>query len=154
MNRLLIFIITAFAAFCLQAQSQTIADHINGSGKATIFQPAKLNERLMPKAAAESVNLVADTDKAAATTGGYRILLFAGNNARTAQAQARSRAAQVDEKFPEYATYVSFDAPYWRLRVGDFRNYEEASAALSRMKEALPEFAKEMRLVREKITIR
>lgn len=152
MNRLIILIITAFAAIGLHAQ--TIADHINGSGLATIFQPTKLNERLLPKAVAESTPEVADPEKPSTSVGGYRIQLFSGNNARTAQGQARSRAAQVDEQFPEYATYVSFDAPYWRLKVGDFRSYEDATSALGRLKAALPEYAKEMRVVRDKITVR
>lgn len=156
MNRLLNTIICLAAIFCCRAENPaTIADHINASGIATVFQPAGLNARLMPKAAAEpATEPGADQEKPAASVGGYRIQLFSGNNARTAKSQATSRATRVDEQFPEYATYVSFDAPYWRLKVGDFRSYEEATAALARLKAAMPEYAREMRVVRDKITVR
>lgn len=157
MNRLLITIICCLltAPALLADEPATIADHINASGNATIFQPAKLNARLQPKTAVtETTAEITDTDKPAANAGGYRIQVFSGNNARTAKAQATGRAAKIDEQFPEYATYVSFDAPYWRLKAGDFRTYEEATAALGRLKASFPDFAREMRVVRDKITIR
>lgn len=131
----------------------TITDHINASGKATVTHPAKLNARLVADAGSKTK---ADDDSASPTraVGGYRIQLFSGNNAHTAKNEAARRAAAVDAQFPEYATYVNYDAPYWRLKVGDFRNYEEASAALSRLKAAMPAYAREMRVVRGRITPR
>lgn len=165
MNRLLTIMICALTAMTGSAQTPvenaggnapTIVDRINASGVAMVFQPARLNSRLAPKAAATQADVPAtEADKPAAThTGGYRIQLYAGNNARTAKNQASQRASVIDSRFPEYATYVTFDAPYWRLKVGDFRSYEDASAALARLKAALPEYAGEMRLVRERITPR
>lgn len=154
MNRLLTLIICAVAILSLHAQEPaTIADQINSSGKAVIFQPAKLNARLQPKASADPTQEVADADKSATSAGGYRIQLFAGNNARTAKNQATGRADLVSEHFPEYATYVTFVAPYWRLKIGDFRSYEDATSALARLKAAFPEYAREMRIVRDKITL-
>lgn len=128
----------------------TIADRIVSSGKARINQPEALNRRL--------VKVVKDEPAAAgpsakASVGGYRVLLFSGNNARTAKADAESRAAAVGERFPEHRTYVTYDAPYWRLKVGDFRSYEDAAAALSELKAAFPSFAREMRMVRERIHV-
>lgn len=157
MNRLLTSLTCALVLLSLSAQEPaTIADHINASGIAIIFQPAKLNARLMTaKSATEAAAEPAETaDKPATNVGGYRVQLFSGNNARTAKASATARAEKVNMQFPEYATYVTFDAPYWRLRVGDFRSYEEATAALGRLKAAFPDFAREMRLVRDKIIIR
>ncbi len=155
MNRLLTLIICAIVILGLTAQEPaTIADQINASGKATIFQPAKLNARLRTKVATDPVQDTAASDKPATSTGGYRIQLFSGNNARTAQNRATGRASLVNEQFPEYDTYITFDAPYWRLKIGDFRSYEDATTALARLKAAFPEYAREMRVVRDKITIR
>lgn len=126
----------------------TIAERIVADGKATIIQPAKLNERLRPKMTAASDA----TDNATrTTTGGYRIQAFSGNNARQSKGEADRRAALISGTFPEHATYVTFDAPYWRLKVGDFKTYEDASAALSIMKTQFPAYAREMRLVRDRI---
>jgi len=158
MNRLLTLITCAFAAICLSAQSsaetKTIADYINASGRASVFHPAKLNARLQPKAEATDPENSNEDKPASATIGGYRIQLFSGNNARTAKSNATGRASRINDRFPEYATYITFDAPYWRLKVGDFRSYEDASAALARLKAAMPECAREMRIVRDKIVVR
>lgn len=141
----------------VNVQVTTIADHINASGHARIKQPPLLNARLAAAATAaskEKEEAKAESESTAPqTTGGYRIQLFSGNNARTAKNEATKRATQVESLFPEYATYVNYDAPYWRLKVGNFRNYEEASAALSRLKAALPSYAREMRVVRDRINI-
>lgn len=165
MKRLLTLIICAICVCSLRSETvvadstavsavPTIADRINASGVASVFQPAALNARLMPKGSAAQPSDAdnAPAEKPASTaTGGYRIQLFSGNNARTAQNQAIGRASIIESQFPEYATYVTFDAPYWRLKVGDFRTYEDASAALARLKSAMPEFAREMRVVRDRI---
>jgi len=163
MNRQITSLLLAAMAAGLSAQEPadttvtttvtTIADHINASGVATVTQPAKLNARLVAVAAGKT-KTDAETAAPARAVGGYRIQLFSGNNARTAKNEATRRAAAVDAQFPEYATYVNYDAPYWRLKVGDFRNYEEASAALSRLKAAMPSYAREMRVVRDRITPR
>lgn len=155
MNRFLTLIICAVCTCAVSAQQQTIADHINSTGSAMVFQPSKLNARLMSKmTTAESEDAANNpSEEKTSTVGGFRIQLFSGNNARTAQSQANNRASRVNELFPEYPTYVTFIAPYWRLKVGNFRTYEDATAAMSRLKAALPEFAAEMRLVRDRINI-
>ncbi len=125
----------------------TIAEHIVAEGKATIVQPAKLNERLRPAAAYAD----AADNTTRATAGGYRIQAYSGNNALQSKSEAERRAATISSTFPEHATYVTFDAPYWRLKIGNFRTYEDASAALSLMKAQFPAYAREMRLVRDRI---
>lgn len=135
------------------AVATTIADRINASQKgARIVQPAALNARLAPKTDGRA-NAADGTAVAADKIGGYRIQIFSGNNARTAKGEAQSRSAAVGDAFPEYAAYVTYDAPYWRLKVGDFRSYDEARTALERLKAALPRYAREMRLVRDRIKV-
>lgn len=59
------------------------------------------------------------------TMNGYRVQIFMeiGNEAiRHAEAMKRS----FTEAFPELPVYLSYDQPYYRLRVGDFRNRVEA----------------------------
>ncbi len=158
MNRLLIAIITALCSLTLTAQepadtlAPTIADRLTASGKAVVIQPAKLNERLRPAPVTEATQKPVEAT-GARTAGGFRILVFSGNNPRTAKNEATNRSQTVAAQFPEYANYVSYDAPYWRLKVGDFRSYDEASGALSRLRAAMPACAREMRVVRERINL-
>jgi hypothetical protein len=85
--------------------------------------------------------------------GGYRIQVFSDSNPRTARNEARAKAGNIAARFPEYRTYVTYDAPYWRLRIGDFRSYEAAHEALSAIKEAFPAYRRELRVVRDRINI-
>lgn len=128
-------------------ETATIATYLTASGKARIVQPAALNARLATHMADDE----SAPAEAAAATGGYRIQVYSGNNAATAKRDAESRAAAIRGRFPEIATYVTYDAPYWRLRAGDFTVYENAAAVLGEMKRAFPAFAREMRLVRDRI---
>ena len=50
-------------------------------------------------------------------------------------------------------TYVTYDAPFWKLRVGDFRSHEEAYHLMRQLMKAFPAFGKEMYIVREEIQI-
>ena len=56
-------------------------------------------------------------------------------------------------KFPQYRSYISYKAPSWRLRIGDFKTQQEAKAALNRIKSVYPNFAREMVIVRDRINI-
>lgn len=132
------------------ADSLGIIGRLADNPRVTVSQPEKLATRLLP-ARKEGAT---DPETGAATpsaTGGYRIQVFSGNNPRSARAEAHGRAAAIGAEFPEWATYVTFDSPYWRLKVGDFRSYEDGRAALSLLKKHFPAYAKEMRLVRDRI---
>lgn len=91
---------------------------------------------------------------AAKKTGGYRVQVFSDNNPKTAKGEARSKAKEIGETFPQLNTYVVFTAPYWRLRVGDFRTQEEADNCAIQIKKAFPGFAKEVRVIRDRINVR
>lgn len=84
---------------------------------------------------------------------GYRVQVFSDNNARTAKNEARSKARNISARFPDQRTYVTYHSPYWRLRVGDFRNQSEANEFAEQIKSAFPAYAKEIRVVRDRITV-
>jgi hypothetical protein len=84
---------------------------------------------------------------------GYRIQAYSDNNYKTAKASAQKRARDIAMKFPQYRSYISYKAPSWRLRIGDFKTQREAQAALQRIKSVYPKFAREMVIVRDRINI-
>ena len=84
---------------------------------------------------------------------GFRIQAYTDNNARTAKAAAQKRARDIAMKFPQYRSYITYKAPSWRLRIGDFKTQQEAKAALNRIKSVYPNFAREMVIVRDRINI-
>lgn len=84
---------------------------------------------------------------------GFRTQVFSGNNQRLSKDEAFDKEKQIKELFPELTTYVTYTAPFWRLRVGDYRTHEEAYHVLRQLSGAFPSFAKEMYIVKEKIRI-
>ena len=86
-------------------------------------------------------------------TVGYRIQAYSDNNARTGKSAAQKRARDIAMKFPQYRTYISYNAPSWRLRIGDFRTAGEAQAALNRIRSVFPSYARQMTIVRDHINV-
>ncbi|MGM0565338.1 MAG: SPOR domain-containing protein [Bacteroidota bacterium] len=68
---------------------------------------------------------------------GYRVMLFfdAGNNSKDS---AYSVISNFEEDYPEVPAYLSFNPPYYRVRVGDFRTEIEAERFLNRIKYDYP----------------
>ncbi|MDR2907039.1 MAG: SPOR domain-containing protein [Bacteroidales bacterium] len=74
----------------------------------------------------------------AASVNGFRINIFSqsGNNSRSAALVAQTAFT---EKFPELKSYISFEEPYFKVKIGNFRTRLEASAALEQLKDHYPQ---------------
>lgn len=147
----------------------TIIDHIQASGIITIIQPEGMLKRLqgggttgeqnvlnmgdpVPSATAESSSETESTDAVSGTkTAGYRVQVFSDNNARSAKSEARNKAQSISERMPQFRTYVVYQSPYWRLKVGDFTTKVEADNAADMIKKMFPSYAREVRVVRDRI---
>ena len=81
---------------------------------------------------------------------GFKIQVFSGNNQSKSKNEAFSKKAQVENAFPEMETVVTFNSPFWRLRVGNFQTREEAQEVLKEMKRKFPSF-KEMYIVADTV---
>lgn len=68
---------------------------------------------------------------------GYRIQIYkeSGNTALDSALAVRERFMA---RYPGVPAYISFDEPYYRLRVGDFRTRLEAIRFLKRIKRRYP----------------
>lgn len=123
-----------------------ILDAINiPDSKVEVIQSMEL-DRLVGRA--EDQSLAGADNKESARDLGYRIQVFSDNNIRTAKSNAEYRKRQIESQMPEIRGYLTFDSPYWRVRVGDFRTQAEAASAMRSLKEAFPAFANDLRIVR------
>lgn len=84
---------------------------------------------------------------------GFRIQAYTDNNPRTGKAATQKRARDIAMKFPQYRSYITYKAPSWRLRIGDFKTQRDAQAALQRIKSVYPSYAREMVIVKDRINI-
>lgn len=55
---------------------------------------------------------------------GFRVQVISTNKRNDAN-EAKAKAMQL---FPEYRSYLDFQAPYFKVRIGDFKSREEATA--------------------------
>ncbi|MDE5657057.1 MAG: SPOR domain-containing protein [Muribaculaceae bacterium] len=131
-----------------EAPDSTIVDRINASETIEVIQPAALQQRLIP-------NREADADPSAehatpSARSGFRIQIF-DSNTRGARNTALSRKQAVESRFSKMRAYVTFDSPYWRVRVGDFHTRAEAEHALTELRRSFPGFGASFRIVRDRI---
>ena len=128
----------------------SIVDHIMADSVNQIIQPVGLAERLLY----DDSPIDKDGGKGGVRGNiGYRVQLFSDNNSRTAKNEARAKERRVMSRFPQFRSYVMFKAPYWRLRVGDFKTQQEAEAAAEDIKRAFPSYGKEIRVVQDRINL-
>lgn len=68
---------------------------------------------------------------------GYRVQIFfeSGNYSK---AEALKTASEFAEEYPDIRHYLSFDEPYYRIRVGDFRTLIEAKGFLNKIIKSYP----------------
>jgi hypothetical protein len=88
-----------------------------------------------------------------AERSGYRIQVFMGNNPGKARSEATYKQAAIKEAFPDLPTYLSYDAPNWKLLAGDFITREEANLVKQQLQREFPQFGKEIYIIVDKIKI-
>lgn len=86
------------------------------------------------------------------TAAGYRVQVFFSSR-RDASNDACERARQIALAFPHYRDYISYNAPQWRLRVGDFVRQAEAERAMRRILRQFPDFRGEVAVVSDHINL-
>lgn len=133
------------------SENSTIVSNIVSNSNSTITHPKELESRLiLNKSVSETTDSAKTTNHKIA---GFRIQVFSDNNSRTAKNEARTKASIIAAQFSQYQTYVIYNSPFWRLRVGDFISEDEANDAAAELKSAFPSFRKEIRVVRDKIIV-
>lgn len=125
MKRGIIFLSIIFCALYAGAQN-TIVQELQrdepGKGTVRIHQPAQLDS-LMGKVAVKTTQVE-----------GYRVMVYSGNNSRTAREEANKWAQYMRENFPGAEVYVVFESPIRSCQYGDYRTREEAEAVMYKLK--------------------
>lgn len=71
------------------------------------------------------------------TLDGYRIQIYSGSGAK-AKVEAQNARNRFVASFPTEKVYVVYNAPFWRVRTGDFRFRSEALPLLDKVKKQFP----------------
>ena len=121
-----------------------------GKGNVIIRQPLAIRSLVGSQFVDEKIET--DGDKSYLLMQGYRIQVFTDNNQRTARNEAETKAQQITNRF-DIPTYVRYNAPFWRLFVGDYITYEEAFSMMKKLADAFPDFRKEIQIREEEVRI-
>lgn len=135
-------------------RQETITQHLRSNtgkeGTVRIFQSAQLDSLISNNLRTTSTKIEYNGSETFITSRGYRVQIFSGNNQRESKSEAYAKETQIKQLFPALDTYVSFNSPFWKLRVGNFRTSEEAHAKLRELKQAFPKW-KEMIIVTDNV---
>ncbi|GAB6120266.1 SPOR domain-containing protein [Dysgonomonas termitidis] len=149
-------VLSLFSGYALaQDDNKTIIDELNsskwGQGNIKVMQDEAVQNILGVRQVAviDTAKILGVIDPAANFTKvrGFKIQVFSGNNQQRSKREAESKQAQVRSAFPELETIVSFQSPFWRLRVGNFTSRADADEVLKEMKKIFPAFGREMYVV-------
>ena len=86
-------------------------------------------------------------------TSGFRIQVFMGNHPKNSRPEAFNKETLIKSVFVDLGTYVNYEAPNWKLVVGDFMTREEAAFFKDILQSEFPELKREMYIVADKINI-
>ena len=123
------------------------------AGKGTVHIHQSEDIRAMVGAHKYGENVEQEGEETFLKIPGYRAQVFSGNNQRKSKDEAFKKEEEIKELFPDIPTYVTYNAPFRKLRVGDFRSHEEAYQLKRQLMEAFPDYAKEMYIVKEEVKI-
>ena len=101
----------------------------------------------------DNENVVVLNGKTHIVTEGYRIQVFSGNIPRTSKDEATSLQAKLKELYPNMESDVRYNAPFWKLHVGNFRSYEEASLMLRELRSLYPQKKNEIYIIEDDIRL-
>ena len=154
MNRIYNAITALCVVFCLLSvnnlHAQTIIDDLQSQTKASdgqihiecapsiIALIGKPNSQMI--ASGNNANFV--------ERNGFRLVFMSKE-----RLEATSKQSAIQSAFPELSTDVRYEAPNWRLLVGDFMTTEEANIVKQRFQKEFPKFGKEMYVVSDKIRL-
>lgn len=122
-----------------------------GKGDVVVNQSDAIRD--MVGARMHGANVEKTNDEAFLKMQGFRTQVFSGNNQRSSKDEAFRKEKEIKELFPDATTYVTYTAPFWKLRVGDFPSHEEAYHMMRQLMDAFPSYKKEMYIVKEDIKI-
>lgn len=83
---------------------------------------------------------------------GYRVQVYSSNQQQTAKAEALRLENRLKDQLNQ-TVYVQYAPPFWKVRIGDFRTYEEAKNYKREVVELFPQLVGNTYIVRDQIKV-
>ena len=83
---------------------------------------------------------------------GYRVQVYSSNQQQNAKGEALALEARLKDKVSQ-TLYVQYLPPFWKVRIGDFRTYDEAKEYKKLFVQQFPDLMGDTYIVRDKILV-
>ena len=83
---------------------------------------------------------------------GFRVQIYSSNRQQTAKGEALDLEEKLKNAINQ-SVYVQYLPPFWKVRLGDFRTYEEAREYKQQFVQAYPDLMGDTYIVRDKIMV-
>ena len=83
---------------------------------------------------------------------GYRVQVYSSNQQQNAKGEALELEARLKDKVNQ-TLYVQYLPPFWKVRIGDFRTYDEAKEYKKQFVQQFPDLMGDTYIVRDKILV-
>lgn len=94
-----------------------------------------------------------DVHREVVTIQGYRVQVFSSNRYQTAKAEAFEMEKRVQQSGLDVTTYVLYNPPFWKVRLGDFKTQEEALMLKDEVVSRLPDLQGDTYVVRDQVEV-
>lgn len=143
------FILFIFGLSCLQfvsgQDSSRLAILEEMGPNAVIYQSQSLTSFLEERV--NYVELIPDT------VAGWRLQVWSRHQTETSQEEMFNLVDQIEALRLGVAVYPVFQAPNWKVRVGDYSSHADALVLKAEILKQLPELEPEMSVVRDSVII-
>ena len=124
----------------VQQRRRTIIDELGtpgaNGGYVQITQSSDITDMLRPR-----------RDAGNGMGKGYRIQIYSSNRGQEARERAFKIEKEVLDKHPNLDVYVTYTAPFWKVRIGNCISYEDAQRVRRFMMDEFPAYATEINIV-------
>ena len=83
---------------------------------------------------------------------GYRVQVYSSNQQQYAKSEALDLESKLQERV-NHTIYVQYIPPFWKVRIGDFRSYEDAKEYKKLFVQQYPEMLGDTYIVRDKVKV-
>ena len=83
---------------------------------------------------------------------GYRVQIYSSNQQQSAKGEALDLETRLKDKINQ-TLYVQYLPPFWKVRIGDFRTYDEAKEYKKLFVQQFPDLMGDTYIVRDKIQV-
>ncbi|MBQ9522379.1 MAG: SPOR domain-containing protein [Paludibacteraceae bacterium] len=83
---------------------------------------------------------------------GYRVQIYSSNQQQSAKGEAFELETRLKDKINQ-TLYVQYLTPFWKVRIGDFRTYDEAKEYKKLFVQQFPDLMGDTYIVRDKILV-